>query len=149
MADLFALDTNVYIRALRDRQRLAQLKRFLLKAGPRIRLSAVVALELRAGARVPAQEAALADMIALYSTRDRVIVPSQTAYTEGGRVLAALGAREGVDSSRAGSLVGDVLIATSCREATVRLVTENLRDFAAVQRHVRGFRYLAADEALG
>jgi predicted nucleic acid-binding protein len=88
-------------------------------------------------------------MITLYSARDRVIVPSHAAYVEGGRVLAALGAREGVDISRAGSLVGDVLIATSCREATVRLVTENVRDFAAVQRHLRGFRYVAADEALG
>ena len=148
MADVFALDTNVYIRALRDRDRLVQLKRFLLKAGTRLRLSSVVALELRAGARVPAQERAVSDLIALYTTRDRVIVPSLAAYVEGGRVLAALGAREGVDISRAGSLVGDVLIATSCREAAVRLVTENVGDFAAVQRHLRGFRYMAADQAI-
>lgn len=149
MADVFALDTNVYIRALRDRDRFAQLKRFLLKAGTRLRLSSVVALELRAGARVPAQERAVSDLVALYGTRGRVIVPSLAAFVEGGRVLAALGAQEGVDISRAGSLVGDVLIATSCREAAVRLVTENVRDFAAVQRHLRGFRFLAADEALG
>jgi predicted nucleic acid-binding protein len=149
VADLFALDTNVYIRALRDRDRLAQLKRFLLKVGTRLRLSSVVALELRAGARVPAQERAVSDLVALYATRNRVMVPSLAAYVEGGRVLAALGAREGVDVSRAGSLVGDVLIATSCRESAVRLVTENIRDFAAVQRHLRGFRYVAADEALG
>ena len=63
-------------------------------------------------------------------------------------MLSALGSRDGVDIARAGSLLGDVLIATSCREATVKLVTENVRDFAAVQRHLRGFRYEAADEIL-
>ena len=149
MADLFALDTNVYIRALRDRDRLVGLKRFLLKNGTRLRLSAVVALELRAGARVTAQARAVNDLIAAYSTRDRVFVPSLAAYVEGGRVLAALGAREGVDISRAGSLVADVLIAASCREATVKLVTENIRDFATVQRHLRGFRFAATDDVLG
>ena len=148
MAELFALDTNVYIRALRDRDRLVQLKRFLLATGTRLRLSAVVALELRAGARLATQERAVTDLIASYSTRDLILVPSRTAYEEGGRVLSALGSREGVDVSRAGSLVGDVLIATSCREATVKLVTENVPDFAAVQRHLRGFRYAAADDVL-
>ena len=88
------------------------------------------------------------DLITSYVTRDRVIVPSLAAFMKGGRVLAALGAREGVDISRAGSLVGEVLIAASCREATVRLVTANVRDFAAIQRHLRGFRCVAADEAL-
>ena len=57
-------------------------------------------------------------------------------------------ARDGVDLARTGSLVNDVLIATSCREARVRLVTENAGDFATLQRHLRGFRFVAADEAL-
>ena len=116
MAEVWALDTNVYIGALRDRDRLARLKRFLIRAGTRLRVSGVVALELRAGARTAAQEAAVNDLIAAYVTRDRGFAPSLSAYVEGGRVLAALGAREGVDVARAGSLVNDVLIATSCRE---------------------------------
>jgi predicted nucleic acid-binding protein len=148
MAELWALDTNVYIGALRDRDRLARLKRFLIRAGTRLRVSGVVALELRAGARTAGQETAVNDLIAAYVTRDRGIVPSLSAYVEGGRVLAALGAREGVDVSRAGSLVNDVLIATSCREAGVQLVTGNASDFALIQRYLRGFRFVATDDAL-
>lgn len=148
MAELLALDSNVYIGALRNADRLARLKRFLLRVGLRVRLSAVVALELRAGARTAAQESAVRDLFASHVTRDRVLIPSFAAYAEGGRVLAALAARERVDVARGGSLVNDVLLATSCREADVRLVTENVRDFAAVQRHLRGFRFAAAEDIL-
>lgn len=148
MAEIYALDTNVYIRALRDRDRLARLKRFLIRTGTRLRVNAVVAMELRAGARTAAQERAVGDLLAAYVTRDRTIVPSLGAWVEGGRVLAALGSREGVDVSRAGSLVNDVLLATSCREAGARLVTENARDFASLQRHLRGFRFAVADDVL-
>ena len=148
MADVYALDTDVYIRALRNGDRLSALERFLLRNGTRLRVSAVVALELRAGARTSAQEEAVSDLIASYGSRGRVIVPSLAAYVESGRVLATLGAREGVDVTRAGPLVNDVLIATSCREEQVRLVTENSGDFAMLQRHLRGFRFVAADEAL-
>jgi predicted nucleic acid-binding protein len=148
MPELLALDTNVYIRALRDRDRLRALKRFLMRTGMRLRVSAVVALELRTGARTPAQEQSVSDLVSSYVDRDRVMVPTFDAYLQGGRVLAALATREGVDVSRAGSLVNDVLIAASCREADVRLVTENVRDFVALQRHLRGFRFVEADRAL-
>ena len=145
MPELVALDTNVYIRALRDRERLAELKRFLIRTGTRLRVSAVVGLELRAGARTQSQERAVTGLLGLYDARSRVVVPSLASYLEGGRVLAALHEREGVDISRSGSLVNDVLLATSCREAAVHLVTENTRDFAAIQRHLRGFRFVGAD----
>ena len=146
--EIFALDTNIYIRALREPGRLALLKRFLIRTGTRLRLSAVVALELRAGARTPAHEEAVGDLLREYTGRERVIVPSFAAYVEGGRILAALGARERAGVSRVGSLVNDVLIAASCREAGARLVTENVGDYNAVQRHLRGFRFVAADEVL-
>jgi predicted nucleic acid-binding protein len=148
MAEVYALDANVYIRALRDRDRLTQLKRFLIRTGMRVRVNAVVALELQAGARTPSQERAVSDLLAAYTTRQRVVVPSFEAYHQGGRVLAALASREGIDVSRAGSLVSDVLIAASCREAGIKLVTENVEHFAAVQRHLRGFRFSEADRIL-
>jgi predicted nucleic acid-binding protein len=148
VAELYALDANVYIRALRNRERLAQLKRFLIRAGLRVRVNAVVALELQAGARTAPHERAVSDLLTSYVERDRVIVPSFEAYRQGGRVLAALAVREGIDVSRAGSLVNDVMIATSCREAGVKLVTENVDHFAAVQRHLRGFRFAEADDVL-
>jgi predicted nucleic acid-binding protein len=148
VAESYVLDANVYIRALRDRERLIQLKRFLLRIGLRLRVNAVVALELLAGARTGAHERAVSDLLAAYVTRGRVIVPSFDAYAQGGRVLAALASRQGVDVSRAGSLVDDVLIAASCREAQARLVTENVGHFAAIQRYLRGFRFVHADEVL-
>lgn len=148
MSDLLALDTNVYITALRDADQLVRLKRFLIRAGLKIRVPAVVALELRAGARTGAQRTAVEDLLAAYVARDRVIVPSFTAYAESGRVLAELAVHEGIDLSRAGSLVNDVLLAASCREAGAQLITGNARDFAAVQRHLRGFRFTSANETL-
>ncbi len=148
MASLFALDTNIYIAALRDRERLLQLKRFLIRTGTRLRLSAVVALELRAGARTAAQAEAVQALVEPYDERGQVIVPSFGAWVESGRALATLGAREGVNLSGATALFADALIATSCREADVTLVTENGRDFAALQRHVRGFKYAGVSEVL-
>ena len=148
MAELYALDANVYIRALRDRDRLTLLKRFLIRNGMRVRMNGVVALELQAGARTQPQERAVSDLLESYVARDRVIVPSFEAYRQGGRVLAALAGREGMETSRSGSLVNDVMIATSCREAGIKLITENVEHFAAVQRHLRGFRFAAADQVL-
>jgi predicted nucleic acid-binding protein len=149
VAELYALDTNVYIRALRVRESMVALRSFLLRTGTRMRMNAVVAQVLRAGAVTPAHENAVNDLLSAYSQRDRVIVPSFVAHVEAGRVLASLHKSEGVQLSRAGSLVNDVLLATSCREAGVCLVTENVIDFAATQRHLRGFRYVATSEVIG
>lgn len=146
MAPLYALDTNVYIDALRDGAALARLKRFLLRTGQRIRLNAVVALELRAGARTPALERAVESLISPHGDRERVVVPTFDAYLQAGRVVAALVVRERTTPSA--SLTNDAILATSCREAGATLVTGNTRDFVAIQRHLRGFRFEAADELL-
>ncbi|HEX6535017.1 MAG TPA: PIN domain-containing protein [Gemmatimonadaceae bacterium] len=144
MAPLYALDTNVYIRALRDGRALLELERFLLRVGPRARLHAVVAMELRAGARTPPRAAALADLVDAYAARDRLIVPSFDAWMQAGRVLADLAVRERFDAAAARpSFVNDVVIAASCREAGVTLVTESHADFARIRRRLRGFTVTA------
>jgi hypothetical protein len=97
---------------------------------------------------LPSKERAVSDLLESYVARDRVIVPSFEAYRQGGRVLAALAVRERMDTSRSGSLVNDVMTATSCREAGIRLITESIEHFAAVQRHLRGFCFAAADQVL-
>jgi predicted nucleic acid-binding protein len=150
VADVYTLDTNVYIEALRNADRLAHLKRFLMRAGTRVRINGVVALELRAGARTPAHEQALEALLAPYAARARVIVPSFAAFVHAGRVLAALTVRERVVLSRASrALTYDVLLAASCREANVVLVTANDRDFSAIGRHLRGFRFADSRSVLG
>jgi predicted nucleic acid-binding protein len=142
MADLYAFDTNVYIRSLRDPQLLARFKRFLMRAGTRVRVSAVVALELRAGARTRPQQDAVAALLRPYAERQRVTIPSFEAYVQAGRVLAALATRERyVVGSSIPALTNDALLAASCREEGVVLVTDNDRDFSAIKRHLRGFRF--------
>ena len=141
MAELYAIDTNLYIHAVRDPQARLALTQFLLRVGPRIRLHAVVAMELRAGARTAAQHAELAALVAPYVQRGRVVVPTLQAYEQAGRVLAELAAKERFDARVAPpSFASDVLLATSCREAGVTLVTANHGDFARIKRHLRGFR---------
>lgn len=142
MADRWVLDTNVYIAALRDRQKLAVLKRFRVRARDRLRMSSVVALELRAGAVTPAHAAAVDSLVEPYAKRDNVVTPSFDAWLAAGRVLASLAAAERLriaDAPR--SFVNDVVLAASCREADLVLVTDDARDFAAIQRHLKGFRF--------
>lgn len=142
MADLWVLDTNVYIRALRDRQRLADLKRFRVRARARVWLSAVVGLELRAGAVTAAHAQALDDLLKVYIERGRLVVPSFDAYQQAGRIIATLALKERfalADAPR--SFVNDALLAASCREAGAVLITENTRDFITMQRHLKGFRF--------
>jgi predicted nucleic acid-binding protein len=144
VADRWVLDTNVYIRALRERQRLADLKRFRVRARTRLWLSAVVALELRAGAVTTEHVEALEDLLKIYTDRDRVVIPTFDAYLQSGRIIAALATKERLalgDAPR--SFVNDVILATSCREAGALLVTDNTRDFITIQRHLKGFRFQA------
>ena len=142
MADVYALDSNIYIRALRDARKLAVLKRFLMRYGMRVRVSSVVALELRMGARTDAQATAVEDFVRPYATRERVVVPSFEAFMEAGRVLATLADKERISAAYTPALTNDAVLAASCREADVVLVTENARDFTAIKRLLRGFRFV-------
>ena len=142
MSDVYVLDTNVYIAALRDAHQLALLKRFSMRAGLRLRLSAVVAMELRAGAITRLHAAAVDALVGLFVERGSVVTPSFEAYAQAGRVLAGvhMGERMPV-ASLPRSFVNDAILASSCREAGAVLVTANARDFVTIQRHLRGFRF--------
>lgn len=138
----FALDTNIYIDALRDRDELGELKTFLSRYGARVWLSGVVAMELGAGALTAEQARALESFVQPYASRDRVLDISFDACRQAGRVLAALATRERLRVTTAPrSLTNDVLLAASCREADVVLITRNFRDFAKIRRHLAGFRF--------
>lgn len=132
----YALDTNVFIRAFRDQGANAELQRFHQVFAPFEYLSAVVAQELRAGARsAPARHLLERHVLDVFARRDRVVTPSTRAWHRSGDLLARLGREEGLDVSRLSKAFGnDVLLALSCREAGVVLVTDNLRDFERIQR---------------
>ncbi len=72
-----------------------------------------------------------------------MFAPSSAAFAESGRVLAALAANEGwqmLDDKP--SLLNDALIAVSCREQGITLITKD-GDLKRLSPFVRGFRHAA------
>lgn len=132
----FLLDTSLFIQGFRDPQANASLQRFHQVFAPFEYLSAVVAQELRAGARSPNDRRLLErHVLDLYRRRGRLVTPSARAWEDSGDILAELGRREGLDLRRVSKAFGnDVLLALSCRETGIVLVTDNERDFDRIAR---------------
>lgn len=137
----YALDTNIYIDAFRDPDAEAALLRFLERALPFTFLSAVVMQELAAGARTPAQRRALErSVFQPFVRRGRLFAPLTAAFVRSGRLLAAVAAREGWPAVHDNpSLLNDALLAASCREAGITLVTQD-SDFDRFTPLMKGWR---------
>ena len=135
----YVLDSNLFIRGFREPEANRALQDFHRLFAPFEYLSAVVAQELRAGARTLAARRLLErHVLGLYERRGRVIVPSEVAWHRSGDVMAELAWREGLDVSRVSKAFGnDALIAMSCRDSGMVLVTENRRDFERIAGVVR------------
>jgi predicted nucleic acid-binding protein len=140
----YTLDTNLYIDAFARSEFDNEVDAFLDHAAPLTYLSAVVVQELRAGARTTGQAHVLQSTIfEAFERRGRVFGPSAEAFRECGRVLAALWKRDGVwFRDRPHSLVNDILLAASCRENGITLITGD-RDFKQIGPELRGFRHTA------
>lgn len=124
----YALDTSVFIAAMRDAGDANRLKHFHIRHVATEYLSAVVALELRAGARTPRAATDLQRIVLNpYEIRGRVFAPSYAAFLAAGRILATL-------RDYSAPLRADALIAASCRESGITLVTENARDFERIRK---------------
>jgi predicted nucleic acid-binding protein len=133
----------VYIGAARNRAALDAFKGFVRAAERRTRFLAPVWLELQAGIRDDDEQEILDALVEPYVRSDRMVTPSRWAFQQAGRLLQDLASKEGAvlaDTSR--SLYADILIAVTAREIDAILVTENAKDFARIQRHLRGFRYV-------
>jgi predicted nucleic acid-binding protein len=124
------LDTNVYIdwinRGLREE--------LMLGAGTLRHLSAVVVMELRAGARSRRDRAAIDRLVRAYASCDRLLAPSRWVFDRAGSALRQL--RLAGRDVRAASFVHDVLIALGAREVGATVVTANVDDFEAIRRVV-------------
>jgi predicted nucleic acid-binding protein len=144
MTRKFVLDTNLYIGAVRDSDKEAELDVFLECNAPVTYMSAVVVQELRAGAITDASARALdKGLFDAFERRGRVVGPSVVAFKECGRILAALFRRDGVPfKERPRSLVNDILIALTCREHGMTLVTDD-GDFKLIRPYLRGFTFTA------
>lgn len=135
----YAVDSNLFIRAYRTEADRAALEAFLQAFAPFCYLPAVVAQELLAGVRTAAEERALhRHLIGRFERRGRLLAPSAASWLESGRLLRSLVQAESLELSRLTKAFGnDVLLAVTCREHGVCLVTENVRDFARLRRHLK------------
>lgn len=140
----YALDTNVFIDGFRSEEAQAEVFAFLKQALPFTYLSAVVMQELATGARTPdAARDLQRGIFDPFERRRRVFAPTSAAFVDSGRALAAVASQEGwqlLDENP--SLLNDALIATSCREQGITLITSDA-DFKRLAPFVRGFRYSA------
>jgi predicted nucleic acid-binding protein len=134
----WVLDTNIYVRASRDREARAALDAFHDRRFAETDFAATVWLELQIGARSRDEQAALDELVGMFD----MLVPSATAFQQAGRVLAALATVEGIDPATVRpSFHHDVLLACTVREHRRALITHNSGDFARIRRHLRGFRF--------
>lgn len=140
----YVLNANCYIRASRDAEAWEAMVRFTAWAAPRLFLSAVVAAELRAGVR-SARDRRKMERTVLdpFVRRGRLLTPSAASWDALGLTLATLRAREGLQPAHVSrGFAFDILLAYSCRESGMVLVTRNARDMARIRR-VFAFEYVA------
>lgn len=132
----FVLDTNLFIKGFRDASANLELQRFHAVFAPFEYFSVIVAQELRSGLRSQTDRKALEkSVLGPYSRRGRILVPSEKAWHESGDVLAELSGREGWEPGKVSkSFANDILLALSCRESGMVLVTENIRDFRRISK---------------
>jgi predicted nucleic acid-binding protein len=82
------------------------------------------------------------DVIRRFSGVNRIFVPSADAFSAAGKLLATVATREGWTAEAHPSLVHDALLATSCRESGVTLITRD-KDFGRFKAYLRGWRFVA------
>jgi predicted nucleic acid-binding protein len=131
------IDTNLYIDWLNaGRHEQVLFRRDAVKY-----LSAVVMLELYAGAFSARDRRLVRGVVSAFDRADRILVPSSRVYEEAGHVLRGLQESRGYRLAGSPSLVNDVLIALSTRSIGGTVATSNARDFAAI-REIRPFDLL-------
>jgi predicted nucleic acid-binding protein len=140
----YALDTNCYIDASRNSTDLAALQDFAARAAPGLYVSSVVASELLAGARSVKDRKVLEDrVLGPFLRHGRVLTPSAAAWDALARTMAYLREREGLQLAKVSrAFAFDVLLAYSCKEHGVVLVTANQRDMVRIRRAF-AFDYVA------
>ena len=123
------IDTNVYV----DWMNAGRHEVVIFEKGAVKYLSAVVLMELRAGASRPADRRLLARVEAAFEKAGRLLVPSGRVFAEAGETLRLLRTRKGYELGSSHSIVSDVLIALSARSRGAVVVTQNEHDFRAIQ----------------
>ena len=123
------IDSGIYIDWLNARRH----EEILLGRGNVKYLSAVVSMELRAGAFTLRDRRLLQRLEATFHRAGRLLAPTSAIYAQAGDVLRRLQTERGYSIQRGHSIVNDVLIALSARSIGATVVTQNAADFRAIQ----------------
>jgi predicted nucleic acid-binding protein len=133
------IDTNVYVDWInRGRHEEVLFQRETVKY-----LSAVVLMELRAGAFSQRDRRLLRRLQTAFERAGRILTPSRTVFADAGDALRRLQADRGYNIGASHSIANDVLIALSARSIGAAVVTQNERDYRAIQA-VRSFPLVIA-----
>ncbi len=131
---IWLVDTNVYIRAIRDTAFGAAFRTWHARAAPRLALSAVVLHELLVGASDRRLRHHIeTQFVAPFGARGRLLVPTARTWAQAAAADRSLrrDLRHRVLLERR-SFANDLLIALSAREIGATIVTHNTRDFALI-----------------
>jgi len=131
----YVLDTNLYVRAFRNAADATELEAFYSGFAPGVYLSSIVMHEVMVGARGDDKRREVEkELVRPFRRTRRVVAPSHAAWQLAGEGLGRLAEADGLDLRRVPkSFVNDVLIAASCSEAGMTLVTDNTGDFRRIR----------------
>jgi predicted nucleic acid-binding protein len=104
-------------------------------------LSAVVILELEAGAFSAKDRRLIQQMARGFEQSQRIVTPTIADWQVAGVLLRRLQQEKDYNLSKAHSLTNDVLIALSARRIGAAVITQNSADFEAI-RQLRPFSLL-------
>jgi predicted nucleic acid-binding protein len=128
------LDSNLYVHAFRDTAAERALRDFYDRQAPNLYLCSVVLHELEVGGTSGGVARWVEQTTRPLSAAKRVITPSHAAWKRSGAALSRLATERHMERRAIPrSLVNDALIAATCREHGVTLVTRNTRDFELIQ----------------
>ena len=140
----YVLDTNIYVAANRDRKAAEALIGFYSANLPATYLHATVAQELMLGGLTPEGRRQVRDAyLRPFEARGRLVVPSYHAWARSGELVSLLIQRRVLSPGGfTRSFLNDALLAASCREEGLTLITANTRDFTRL-RLVERFEFVA------
>lgn len=135
-------DTNIYISFIRNRSHTAELER----RGTVKYVSAIVLMELWAGARTKKAERLLSQLQKPYESADRIVTLSSQHYIIVGQFFSDL-ALKYRELCKKSDFVNDVQIALTALSIGATLYTESVIHFEIIRSKLKSFRleYLTAD----
>ena len=129
------VDTNIFI----DRFAAPSSYQEVFLSDGLVYLSAIVLMELKAGAHAKEAVKAVHELRDLFGRLGRVVVPTLRDYDVAGEIVARLQSAKGYDIKKSSSITNDCLIAASARSIGAVVYTQNKKDFDAI-REVYDFK---------